>query len=33
MKIFMKLVVSIVIISIWNISSVLAETSEEKGLR
>ena len=29
----MKLVVSIVIISIWNISSVLAETSEEKGLR
>jgi len=33
MKMFMKFIVAILIISIWNISSVMAETPEEKGLR
>ena len=33
MKIFMKFIVSIMILSIWNISLAVAETPEEKGLR
>ena len=33
MKIFMKFIVAIIIISTWNISFVMAETPEEKGLR
>ena len=33
MKIFMKFIVSIVIMLIWNMSSAIAETPEEKGLR
>ncbi|MBT4108693.1 MAG: outer membrane lipoprotein-sorting protein, partial [Pelagibacterales bacterium] len=33
MKIFMKFIVSIMLLSIWNISLAVAETPEEKGLR